>query len=78
MQMRQLTALDLPAGGSVRLEPGGLHLMLVDLQQPLRAGAQLPLTFVFEKAGRIAIQAPIAPIGATQPPEQDASHHAHH
>ncbi|HWK51284.1 MAG TPA: copper chaperone PCu(A)C [Steroidobacter sp.] len=78
MQMRQLATLDLPAGGAVAFEPGGLHLMLVDLQQPLQAGTTLSLTFVFEKAGRVTIEANVAPIGSTQPPALDTSHHAHH
>lgn len=78
MQMRPVTTLDLPAGGNLTFGPGGLHLMLVDLKQPLQAGTQVPLTFVFEKTGPIAVQAAVAPIGSTLPAEEDTSHHAHH
>jgi len=38
MQMRQLPSIALEAGKPVKLEPGGLHLMLIDLKQPLKAG----------------------------------------
>lgn len=68
MQMRPVDKVDVPARGRVAFEPGGLHLMLVDLQRPLRAGEQLALTFVFEGAGRVSVRAPIAPMGATQAP----------
>jgi copper(I)-binding protein len=78
MQMRPVTELDVPAGARITFGPGGMHLMLVDLKAPLRAGTQLELTFVFEKAGAIAVQATVAPIGSSLPAEEDASHHAHH
>lgn len=44
-RMRELEALALPAGASVELSPGGLHLMLMQAAQPLRAGERLPVTF---------------------------------
>jgi copper(I)-binding protein len=44
MRMRALPRVDLPAGQTVRLAPGGTHLMLLDLKQPLKAGDKLPLT----------------------------------
>jgi copper(I)-binding protein len=48
MRMQQVAAIDLPPGERVRLEPGGLHLMLFGLRQPLVAGQQLPLTLELE------------------------------
>lgn len=51
--MRPLDALDLPAGGMARLAPGGPHLMLFGLAQPLAEGDVLPITLVFERAGEI-------------------------
>ena len=53
MKMRQLDALALPAGRSVKLEPGGMHLMLVGLKAPLKVGDKLALTLKFEKAGEV-------------------------
>lgn len=40
-------------------EPGGLHVMLMDLKQPLAAGEMLPLTLTFEKAGQVQIEAQV-------------------
>jgi periplasmic copper chaperone A len=52
MKMRVLKALDLPAGASVKLAPGGYHVMLFDLKKPLVAGEKVPLTLVIEDAGK--------------------------
>lgn len=46
MTMRPAGALELPAGKTVELKPGGLHLMLMDLKQPLAAGSSVSLTLV--------------------------------
>lgn len=46
MRMRRLASLDLPAGHEVQLAPGGIHLMLLDLQRPLLAGEQIELDLV--------------------------------
>ena len=61
MQMRQLDAIDLPAGQKVELKPGGLHLMLLDLKRPLVAGSKLPLTLRFEKAGDVKVDVAVTP-----------------
>jgi copper(I)-binding protein len=53
MRMRQVDAIELPAGATVELAPGGLHLMLMGLKAPLRAGERLPLVLRFEKAGEL-------------------------
>lgn len=68
MRMRQVDAIDLPAGATVRLEPGGLHLMLVGLKAPLKGGSRVPLTLRFEKAGELTVELAI---------EQPASMPAH-
>lgn len=51
MKMRKLDAIDIPAKGSVALEPGGMHLMLIGLKAPLAEGQQVPLELRFDKAG---------------------------
>ncbi len=56
MRMRQLDAIDLPAGATVALEPGGLHLMFLGLRQPLAAGSRFPLKLRFEKAGEVTVE----------------------
>jgi copper(I)-binding protein len=48
-----------PAGETVVLEPGGLHVMCVGVSQPLSAGQQIPMTVVFEKAGEVAVEAEV-------------------
>lgn len=50
MKMRAVSKLDLPAGRAVELKPGGYHLMLMDLKQPLPAGTAVPLTLVLRDA----------------------------
>jgi copper(I)-binding protein len=48
VRMRPLAdGLDIPAGETVELRPGGYHLMLLDLQRPLRGGERIPVTFRF-------------------------------
>jgi copper(I)-binding protein len=51
MRMREIGTIELPPGRTVLLEPGGLHLMLMGLKQPLAAGQRFPMTLTFEKAG---------------------------
>jgi copper(I)-binding protein len=55
-RMREVSSVELPAGGEIRFAPGALHLMLVDLAQPLKAGQNVPLTLSLEKAGRVEVQ----------------------
>jgi copper(I)-binding protein len=51
MRMRALEKIELPAGKTVKLAPGGLHVMLYDIKQPLEAGGTVPLTLTFMGAG---------------------------
>lgn len=62
MQMRQVEAIEVPAGGVVELKPGGLHLMMIDLTQQLVAGDTVAITLMFEKAGEVAIEVPVKSI----------------
>jgi copper(I)-binding protein len=48
MRMRAITALDLPAGKTVELRPGGYHVMLMDLKRPLQDGETVPITLTVE------------------------------
>ena len=66
MRMREVEkGLDIPAGGSVTLAPGGLHLMLMDLKGPLKQGTRVPVTLVFEKAGKIDVELAVEAMGAS-------------
>ena len=71
MKMRQLDALPIEAGKSVVFAPAGHHLMLLDLVRPLEEGDLIALTLNFEKAGAIAIEASVEPIGAKGPHGMD-------
>ncbi len=52
MRMREVTAIDLPQGKTVSLEPGGFHIMLMNLEKPIAAGDVVPLTLVVESGGK--------------------------
>ena len=62
-RMRPLAEIRVPAHGRVAVTPGGIHLMLVDLTQPLVAGTRVPLTLEFREAGRMTIQLVVAARG---------------
>ena len=51
MRMREVKAIDLPKGKTVSLEPGGFHIMLMNLTKPIAAGDMIPLTLVIESGG---------------------------
>lgn len=53
MRMRPVGGIVLPAGGHVTLAPGGYHLMLLDITEPLVAGQTIPIALTFEHAGTI-------------------------
>lgn len=52
MRMREVKAIDLPKGKIVSLEPGGFHLMLMNLQKPIAAGDMVPLKLVVKSGGK--------------------------
>ncbi len=68
MKMRAVSGgLELPAGKTVELKPGGYHVMLMDLKQPLKAGDTVPLTLVVEGADKqretIELKVPVKALG---------------
>jgi copper(I)-binding protein len=76
MKMRELArGLEIAPGATVELKPGGYHVMFVGLKSGLAQGQTVKGTLVFEKAGTIAIEYQVAPIGASSP---DAMHGASH
>ncbi|WP_324779695.1 copper chaperone PCu(A)C [Thiobacillus sedimenti] len=52
MRMREVKAIELPKGKTVSLEPGGYHIMLMNLKKPIAAGDVIPLTLVIEADGK--------------------------
>jgi periplasmic copper chaperone A len=55
MGMREIERLEIPAGSTVRLVPGGHHLMLLDLAQDLVPGTEFDLTLIFAEAGEMTV-----------------------
>lgn len=64
MKMREVVGMVIPPGATVTLQPGGLHIMLMSLKQPLKEGDSVPLTLVFEKAGAVNTTAHVTKAGA--------------
>ncbi|MGA0982478.1 MAG: copper chaperone PCu(A)C [Ilumatobacteraceae bacterium] len=56
MVMQQIMALDLPAGETVSLEPGGYHVMLIDLAEPLAEGDTFNVTLDFAEADDLTVE----------------------
>jgi len=52
MRMREVKAVELPKGKTVSLEPGGFHIMLMNLKKPIVVGDSIPLTLVIESDGK--------------------------
>lgn len=72
MRMRELDkGLEIKPGETVELKPGGYHLMLMDIKEPIVDGGKIEGTLVFEKAGTIEIYYHARAIGATS----DGKHH---
>ena len=71
MKMNAVDKLPLPAGKPVDLKPGGYHVMLMDLTQPLKAGDTVPLTLtIVDKAGKaqkLEVRASVRPLTSTAP-----------
>jgi periplasmic copper chaperone A len=68
MTMRPLdNGLTVEPGKTVKLAPGGYHLMLLDLKNPLKQGDKLPITLEFEKAGKVKLSLDVQGVGAQAP-----------
>ena len=79
MKMRELPGgLDLPAGQTVELKPGGYHVMMMDLKQALAKGSTVPVTLRFEdaKGQKTSLELNL-PVGAPAGAEAAAQAHQH-
>jgi copper(I)-binding protein len=69
MKMSAVPGIDIPAGKTVELKPGGYHVMLLDLKRQLKAGDTVPITLVFEGKDRkrhtVNVKAPVRALAAT-------------
>jgi hypothetical protein len=68
MTMRALdNGLTIEPGKTVKLAPGGYHLMMFDLKSPLKQGDKVPVTLDFEKAGKVTLSFTVEGVGAQAP-----------
>ncbi len=62
-KMEMLESVLVPAEGSVNFKPGGMHIMLIDLEESLKSGDKVEIKLVFEKAGQVKVQAEVLGVG---------------
>jgi periplasmic copper chaperone A len=74
MRMRAVPRLELPAGKTVELKPGGYHVMLIDLKRPLKKGDKVPVTLKIENQDKsvstVEVSAEVRDAGAAAPMQQ--------
>lgn len=78
MKMKPLGAVDVPPGGMATFAPGGMHVMLMGLSAPLVEGQEVPLTLIFEHAGRADISVTVEKLGARKMHHHDGHQRDHH
>jgi len=77
MRMRQVAAIDIPAGGRAELRSGGHHVMLIGLRQPLQEGERVPLTLRFDDGSTQKLEVPVRrpqPALEAEPPAAHGKH----
>jgi copper(I)-binding protein len=68
MKMNEVEGgLVIPAGQSVTLEPGGFHIMFMELKQAFVEGSMVPVTLTFANAGTVEVELMVGPINADEP-----------
>lgn len=81
MMMSPIDGLDLPAGETVELKPGGYHIMLMELPAQVEAGKDVSITLKFQNAAgeteSMELAVPVRPIDSTPPVEGEMDHGAH-
>ena len=77
MRMRRLPkGLEIPAGQSATLRPGGYHLMFMELQEAIKKGQLFKATLVFEQAGQVVVEFKASGIGAAAPSRSHSGSHS--
>ena len=74
MKMRRVDQIELPAGETVTLAPGGLHLMLIGLKQQLTPGDDVSLTLTLDDGSELSLTAPVRKVA---PMDQMQGEHMH-
>jgi hypothetical protein len=62
MKMRKVDTIEIPAGQTVALKPGGLHVMLIGLKEKLEPGQEVHMNLILDKGGKEHIMAPVRAI----------------
>jgi len=70
--MRSVDELEIAAHGGQALVPGGLHVMLFDLKEPLKEGSHFKITLQFERNGQVVVDVPVGGVAA------DSAEHSGH
>lgn len=73
MSMRPVESLDVPAGATITLAPGGYHLMFIDIDAPFVEGQTIPVTLTFEKAGAVDVALSVSKAAPAAAAAGDAS-----
>lgn len=75
MTMRPLSdGVEIPAGGTLELQPGGVHLMFLDLIRPLKPGETFPVTLDFQHSGPVEAEFTVRPAVGHHGDEAQAAH----
>ncbi len=77
MKMRQLPSLTIPANGQIELKPGGFHIMLLGLKQPLTVGEPVLVKLFFDNGESVSVEADVRDIRAMHGAEHEEHHHHH-
>lgn len=79
MSMVHVPELDVPAGAHIEFQPGGLHIMLIGLAQPLKPDETVEIEFVFEHAGALSLEVPVLSLmDSMERAEKGHAHNQHH
>jgi hypothetical protein len=78
MQMRPLESVALPPGHTVQFAPGGMHIMLINLNAPLEEGGHFDMRLILERTGGLDIQVPVVGVGASELNGDQISGEHHH
>ncbi len=72
MEMKAESSFNVPAGKTIELKPGGMHIMLMQVAKPIKAGDKVPLKLTFDTGGGNSLVMNVEAIARAQ-----SAHHAH-
>ncbi len=75
MRMRKIDAIEVPGDAVTHLQPGGLHIMFIGLDEPLQDGATFPLSLTFETAGTVEVTVTVQGVAAMGPRTEHGKTH---